>query len=161
MPHQDQFYSAWVPNTWDELKTLLEELGVKDVPDAKADKYERYEFLGELELGLKAFTIPGAQRYDHDTKELVDDLYVGVHIASWDGDDESDGVDPQKDAPHLLVAVGLTLTSRYSPSILDIGMPHGRNDFFKLDITHIDAINKAVSAVLKREVGLVCIPNFY
>lgn len=152
MPFQDHLWAAWTPKTWNEMKQCLEELGVKDVPDSSVSQAERFEWFG----GLDKITTLKIEGITYSERKLPD-LEVVAYIPSMDSDNEESFVDTVKETGKLWCCIGIELTSRYAPSILDQGMPHGREDYFEIDVPKAMKVVGALSKLLQRQASLTLI----
>lgn len=113
MPDQGQLFIGEITSSYEQVRDVLEKLGVS------------------VDVGDQTLEDALCDDLFHLEKYVVDDgktrrVKVEFHWSSETGPDES--------------LVGIELTSRYSPAILDEGMPHGREEPFVVDVERIQTI---------------------
>jgi hypothetical protein len=147
MPHQDQFYAGYVPLNWQDLREVL--AGI----DVACPEEPSFEFVD------KTFEI------DHLGMINVDGigwLPVRLYYCTWDGDYEQDILDPEVMEHHKTgLIVGVKLTSRYRPAVLDRDYEAGRPDFFEFDLPLVAKICAGIEHAIKRKATLVSACQFY
>jgi len=165
----------WTPKSWDEFRDFLivERKFPDKIPTAQDSAKDRFDFIATNGIDIAKVKVKGLYQFEYDYKTkkgiLNEELKVCIVYASWDGNDYESVVNPSERG-RLWFGVGIELTGRYFPKILDIEkLPTdhtkiwdtGREDVFDIDLNAVARINKAVSKEINRPVGLTVMCQFY
>lgn len=113
MPSQAQLYIGQRVHDFEEIEALYKKLGVDTTDVDPEDPYTLYDCEKSVKLNYQG-------------EEVT--LLLGFHY-------DNEGSFPvPRDEDYSSALVGISLTSRYAPTLLDRGHEHGRPDPFELDL---------------------------
>lgn len=113
MPTQAQLYIGERVHDFEEIEALYEKLGVDTAAADPEDPYTLYDCQKPVTLNYRGETVT---------------LSLGFY-------NDNEGSFPvPKDEAYSSALVGIALTSRYAPTLLDRGHEHGRPDPFEVDV---------------------------
>jgi hypothetical protein len=156
MPYQDQLYVGYTPLDYNDLRQLVGKFG-RTIPAKLPSPRERNKIIDKIVDVLDESNALGTI-----TVEGIGTIPVALYLPSWDADDdewESLTVNPE--TGKLWAVIGVQLTSRYFPRILDKGFQHGRPDFFEIDISVVSKIVRELDEFLNLPTKLTLMVQFY